>query len=649
MRSQEDCVCGGYQPSTRESSEQTGQRPKLSPLSSQYDLGPSSVLERISDRSDRTKLLVWSLFFGLGLLLIESIYLYCKQGPFFGALASWVVPLTAAYLGVPLLLAFSLGGRVSLWKVFAIIAVIFYGIESTKMFVISAPLLGSPTALGAFVLVSLLMLVALLFISKRLSLDPSILVWFVWVYSASCYAVGFQWRTVGGDMAVFLRSPSVLAIVAVGAIGLLCVVWISRQARRSFVAGALGLAAATVVVTVMAGSASTGRGVESAADDRLPDIYVASFDALGREDFDRCCAASDGAAARICSRGLHFENIVADGLATYEILRANTYGGRSNSSCEDSLVGLAAAHGYDTSMWLGRKGVRIEGADCYDHYFSGRGRDIATRFALPAVTDHVWKALYSGRVDSREEFIESQTMLSELSARLSSQRPHFAYLHFLDLHAPYRPSSLTEPSAHEEKMGRFMHSCYRVGCDLSANEALIAYAKLSFERSLPDIDRHLSQLLEIAESRKRPYVLIVTADHGELFGQYDGFGHTGGFVPELLSVPFVVYDSRYDYRASQDCALALSSSALQSLVQRTLANDLELEPGTLLGLASSVEVHDSLGVATIEARTEEIRFRISERMLEQSGTSRNVHLQREGTLHYPVRSCAEKMKPELTD
>ncbi|MBT8468252.1 MAG: LTA synthase family protein, partial [Deltaproteobacteria bacterium] len=567
----------------------------MSPLSSQQDRGPASAFERFVDRSDRTKLLIWSLFLGLGLLLIESVYLHFKQGPFLGALGFWVVPLTAAYLGAPLLLAFSLAGRVSLWKAFAIIAVIFYAIESTKMFVIGAPLLGRPAALAAFLLVSLLMFIALLFISKRLSLDPSTLIWFVWVYVASCYAVAFQWRTVGGDMTVFLRSPRVLTIVALGAILFLCVVWISRQARRSLVAGAAGLATATAVVAVMSGSASTGRSLESAADKSLPDIYVASFDALGREVFDRWCTTSDGAAAKICSRGLRFENIVADGLATYEILRANTYGDRSNSSCGSSVVGLTAARGYETSMWLGRKGVRIKGADCYDHYFSGRGRDIATRFALPAVTDHLWKALYSGSVDSREEFIESETILSELSARLSNHRPHFAYLHFLDLHAPYRPRSLTEPSAHEEKMGRFMDSCYRVGCDLSANEALIAYARSAFERSLPDVDRHLSQLLKIAESRKRPYVLIVTADHGELFGQYDGFGHTGGFVPELLSVPFVVYDSRYDYRAAQDCVLALSSSALHGFVQRTVNNDLELQPGKLLSAPSSVEVHDSLG------------------------------------------------------
>ena len=188
-------------------------------------------------------------------------------------------------------------------------------------------------------------------------------------------------------------------------------------------------------------------------------------------------------------------------------------------------------------------------------------------------------------------------------------------------------------------MNRFMDSCYRVGCDLEVNDSLIAYAKSSFEDSLADVDRQLARLLEIAESRSRPYVLVLTADHGELFGEYNGFGHTGGFVPELLSVPFVVYDSRYDYGGAEDCSLALSSHALHSFVQYEVVNQAPIQLDALLSPQPSVEVHDSLGVGALDVARGELRFRIAERMLEQSGTSRNVHTQREGALSYPVRAC----------
>jgi hypothetical protein len=606
-----------------------------------------NTFARTDGWSDRTSLLVWSLVFGFGLFMVESVYLYCKQGPFFGALGSWTVPLIVAYLGLPFVLALILGGRIAPWRAFAIIAVTLYAIESVKMFVISAPLLGSPFAVGGFVLVSLVMFAVLLLVAKGLSLEPSVLFWFVWVYSASCYAVANQWRSVGGNMAVFLTSPSVLAIAGLGAIAWFCSLWISRKPRRSLLSGVLLLMLSTPTLGALANSASSVRGIEAPADETLPDIYVASFDALGRDVFERYCRASAGAAARICARGLHFPNIVADGLATYEILRANTYGDRFISRCEDSLPGMAAARGYASSMWLGRRGVRIQGADCYGHYSSGLGADLATRFAIPAVAAQVWQSLSTGSVDPREEFIDSRTMLSELKARSSSPRPQLAYLHFLDLHAPYRPGGSADPDLDEEKMQRFMASCYRVGCDLAASQQLIAHAKSSFERLLPDVDRHLADLLEIAESRGRPFVLVVTADHGELFGEYGGFGHTGGFVPELLSVPFVVYDSRTEYRAHRDCALALSSDALRKFVQYTLANEGPIEPGTLLRAATSVDVRDSLGVATIDAAREEIRFRIDDRMIEQAGTSRNVHSAQRGSLQYPVARCDEKDPTEL--
>jgi len=598
-------------------------------------------------RSGKTTLLLWSLLLGLGSFLIESLYLYFKQGPFFGALGAWGVPVVAAYLGIGLVLALALRQRVSAWSAFAIVAVVFYGIESTKMFVISAPLLGSPSTVGGFALASFMVFAGLVAVAKRLSLDPSILIWFVWVYCATCYATAFQWQSAGGSLTAFLTSSPVLTIAAAGAAAFLVVIWITRQPHRSLVTSVILFAFVAVIIGTMSNTGSNIQAAQKGTDAKRPDIYVASFDALGRDVLRRYCDASAGAAARICERGLHFPNTIADGLATYEILRANTFGGRSYSRCEDSLPGMAAAQAYETSMWLGRKGVRIRGADCYGYYFSGRGVDIATRFALPAVAEHLSGALRSGGADSREEFVDSSVMLSELRAHQSAEYPHFAYLHFLDLHAPYRPSSVAEPEEHADKIRRFMGSCYRVGCDLSANDSLIAYAKESFERSLPEVDRHLAQLFEIAESRGRPYLVVLTADHGELFGEHDGFGHTGGFVPELLSVPFVVYDSRHDYRAANDCSLALTSSALRSFFQRELGNAGVVEPGGALDTASSVEIHDSLGVATLDASSEEIRFRISEPMLKQSGTSRNVHLKQKGTLPYPLEDCGETEDADL--
>jgi hypothetical protein len=83
--------------------------------------------------------------------------------------------------------------------------------------------------------------------------------------------VAFQWRTAGGELAVFLRSPSVLLVVAAAAF--LLVLWISRQARRSLVVGTVVAVISAATLAAMPGSASNVRGGETAADDTLPDIY----------------------------------------------------------------------------------------------------------------------------------------------------------------------------------------------------------------------------------------------------------------------------------------------------------------------------------------------------------------------------------------
>src|SRR5690606_13130633 len=86
----------------------------------------------------------------------------------------------------------------------------------------------------------------------------------------------------------------------------------------------------------------------------------------------------------------------------------------------------------------------------------------------------------------------------------------------------------------------------------------------AYQEAIADVEARIGEIFWLARSRGRPFVLVVTSDHGELFGEHGGFAHSGGFVPELLDIPFIIYDSRRDV-ASRRCQLMLGSEAVRTV------------------------------------------------------------------------------------
>ena len=91
------------------------------------------------------------------------------------------------------------------------------------------------------------------------------------------------------------------------------------------------------------------------------------------------------------------------------------------------------------------------------------------------------------------------------------RRPLFVVLHQMGQHAPY-----TFFAGKKE-------------CDPARNYARSLDYSFAFYR----------KLIEILEKRARPYVLIITSDHGEFRGQKGRWGHNT-FAPEVYTVPFFI-------------------------------------------------------------------------------------------------------------
>jgi len=61
-----------------------------------------------------------------------------------------------------------------------------------------------------------------------------------------------------------------------------------------------------------------------------------------------------------------------------------------------------------------------------------------------------------------------------------------------------------------------------------------------YEGGLRSGDQQVARLLSAAAGWGRPYLAIVTSDHGESLGENGRWGHSGDLSPERLAVPLIV-------------------------------------------------------------------------------------------------------------
>jgi arylsulfatase A-like enzyme len=129
----------------------------------------------------------------------------------------------------------------------------------------------------------------------------------------------------------------------------------------------------------------------------------------------------------------------------------------------------------------------------------------------------------------------------------SNGRPFFAFLNYFDLHDPYLTS--------ESHQTRFTHTPTRgevINFQFQANsfrrKPIVTKEEIqteldSYDGCLAYLDARLGELF--AELKRRDLdkntIVIVTADHGEAFGEHDLFGHGNSLYLATLQVPLIIY------------------------------------------------------------------------------------------------------------
>jgi arylsulfatase A-like enzyme len=155
----------------------------------------------------------------------------------------------------------------------------------------------------------------------------------------------------------------------------------------------------------------------------------------------------------------------------------------------------------------------------HEYFANSEGADSKT----PQVIDRTME--FVGAADERDE-------------------PFFAFINLMDAHLPYHP-----PEKYRQEFAPGVDSTevcqnskeYNCGACSIDDEEWAAIQGL-YDAEIRHIDAELERLFDWlkAEGLWEDTMVVVAADHGELFGEHDLFGHEFGIYDPLVNVPLLV-------------------------------------------------------------------------------------------------------------
>jgi arylsulfatase A-like enzyme len=148
--------------------------------------------------------------------------------------------------------------------------------------------------------------------------------------------------------------------------------------------------------------------------------------------------------------------------------------------------------------------------------------------------------------DRKAAAVINNELLDWLSARAQPERPFFAFVNYYDAHYPYElpPNRLHrfgfEPA---DVYQRFLIQQWGVLDKTTVTSEGVQFAAAAYDDCIADLDEQLGKLVDELNRRgnlERTWV-IVTADHGESFGEHAGiFCHGMTLYDTELHVPLII-------------------------------------------------------------------------------------------------------------
>lgn len=204
--------------------------------------------------------------------------------------------------------------------------------------------------------------------------------------------------------------------------------------------------------------------------------------------------------------------------------------------------------GYATAIFAGNPWLSSENG-----LSRGFARVVRSNVDTGLIRNSPFGWLFSGDTDDKGAKMSNAVLIPWLDEQAAADRPFFAFVNYMEPHFPYYivPESdrrhflasavddgeVLDASA---KIGRWMletpGSAEAVSPrDKRIEAALYDGAILSADRSFGEVIEHLRKTGGIDKT-----LVIVTADHGELLGEKERYGHERSLDPSLTDLPLVI-------------------------------------------------------------------------------------------------------------
>jgi len=264
---------------------------------------------------------------------------------------------------------------------------------------------------------------------------------------------------------------------------------------------------------------------------------------------------------RLAARGVRFENAIAPSSWTLPAIASIFTGllphqhganwGNALAAGPWTLAKILQAKGYETAgfnanPFYGLAGWRLnEGFDFYvDESYSVR-HNLAVTFAGQSVLHALYNRLIRyDQFDHRTAADVNGDVTRWVEHRDPSQ-PFFLFINYMDAHRPYLP-----PSPYDRRFGRMSRSLLAtVSANLKDGHPPRRYSAQEqtelidgYDNSLAYLDAQIGDLLGFLARQpdSDKTIVIVTADHGEGFGEHGTYDHGWNLYNEVLRVPLIV-------------------------------------------------------------------------------------------------------------
>jgi arylsulfatase A-like enzyme len=230
------------------------------------------------------------------------------------------------------------------------------------------------------------------------------------------------------------------------------------------------------------------------------------------------------------SRGYATTGIIAN----YSYCAADSGLGRGFTDFRDYIFpGLTAFH---TAVLIDRLVTGMESLERF-------GEDRLNFSLLSAPVQKLGSLFHD---DRKSAAVVNHEFLDWLSRRRPLERPFFAFLNFYDAHSPYQ---VPKPGVHRftdeppNDRERNLIEGWTALSDPNPSDLNIAVVRDAYDKCVADLDEQLGRLIDELERRgvlERTWV-ILTADHGESFGEHKGvFLHGTSLYQTEVHVPLLI-------------------------------------------------------------------------------------------------------------